>query len=270
MTQQHRTLASGHCVLFASLAFLAFAEAAAPDLDEDFRQLVAPSVDGSFVASPDEVAPLLRQAIAAKDAKFLIGLLWTQERHVGRQALRAIMRLPTQEKYEFLGLMVAEDSFWRNVSLERDDAGKIQGLQQEVVAEGVKHMIQQEVSIQDFYDLNRRRELQRIVADVVKNGLPNRDPNWKPKPFVDDPPPKKTRVIDDPFRNAPTGAQETSGPTNGAPATQPARGGEEEQRRDSFGVSCVTAVLLAAVACLGVAAARVLRRRRAKSSGPEP
>lgn len=209
MTQRFSRLGAKLSVVFWLVVFSAKSEASSQTLDEQFQNVIVPSFDGWFVASEEDVLALMRRGIAERDTKFLIGLLWTQERLVFSQALKSIPRLPTQEKYEFLSLMVAEDSFWRNLNYATDTAAEIQTRQQGMVIASVEHMIQQEVSSQEFYDEPRRRELQRIVADVVKNGLPNRDPNWKPKEFVGDPSPKTARVINDPLKKQTNAAAQT-------------------------------------------------------------
>lgn len=214
MTLKFSRLRASHFVVLLVFALLAKAEASSKALEEEFQRVIVPSYDGWFVASQDDVVALMRRGIAERDTKFLIGLLWTQERLVFNQVLHSIPRLPTQEKYELLGLLVAEDSFWRDLRYQTDRAVKVQADQQAVVAAGVTHMIQQEVTVEEFYDEQRRRELQRIVADVVKHGLPNRDPNWKPKEFVGDPSPKKAITIKDPFKNQTNAPVQTPMPTS--------------------------------------------------------
>jgi hypothetical protein len=124
-------------------------------------------------------------------------------------------------------------------------------------------MIQQEVSIQDFYDLNRRRELQRIVADVVKNGLPNRDPNWKPKPFVGDPSPKKARTIEDPLKNqTDVLAQQAPKPTTPPPDARTEQRPEAASEAPEHSRAIWLAAAAVALGILGVAAMRFFRMRR--------
>lgn len=253
---------SRRCVVIASVALAMVSAAESQTLDERFQKLVAPSPDGTFVASPEEVAVLMRQAIVSRDTQFLIGLLWTSEKAVGRQALRAIDFIPTQEKYVFLSLMVVEDSFWRNLNYETDSAAEIQALQQSVVVEGVKGMIQQEVSTQDFYDEPRRRELQRIVADVVKNGLPNRDPNWKPKEFVGDPSPKKAITIQDPFKKQTNVLTQTPMPPSTPPDNKANVRSEAVAEAPKHSRSAWIAVASVALLALAAAAWGTLKKRK--------
>ncbi len=185
--------------------------ATSQDVNEELKKLAVQDPNSSTSISPEELVEIMQQGIAEKNTKFLIGLLWTKERLIGHQSLRTLSLLPEQYRYQFLALMVEEDSFWRNLNFETDQASEIQGIQQECVVAGVAHMIQQDVSLQDFYDPEKRGQIQKIVAYVLKNDLPDRKPDWKPRERIEDARPKKTILLED-LIESPTMVQTRSTP----------------------------------------------------------
>jgi len=201
-------------VIFLATDPLPLLEATTEDLNEQLKTLALIPPGELTVISPEQVTGILQQAITEKNTKFLVDLLGTRDRLIGRQALNALPSLTKQDQYQFLSLFVQNNSFWRNVNFEHDSDSVMLGKTQEVLAARVSFMIQRDISVQDFYDTGKRQQIQNIVADVLENGLPNRDPNWQPKEWIPDASPKKTMVIEDPVKTqrelAATGFTETN------------------------------------------------------------
>lgn len=128
---------------------------------------------------------LLRLAIQEKNLPMIRKMLATEHGVLGGRLVATVRSLPESYLHQYLVLLVNDDSFWKNLTLDTDYASELHARHQIQALEGFTNMLQRDVDLYDLYDPIKRKRVQQAVNDVFANGLKNRDPNWvlPPKPL---------------------------------------------------------------------------------------